>query len=193
MSHLRKFAAVIPAAGNSLRMGEPKTHLKFPDGTTFATHLIKSFSEAGADPVVLIINNNTKHPSAELGNAVIVENRFTELGRSYSIKLGLQMIKRNLPCFIQNVDNPYFNVELIHHLLENARNDSYLVPVYNGKGGHPVLLGQEIVSAILVKDPYPDFIEVLQNFRRIDIAWNDPGILVNINYPSDYENYLSGR
>jgi molybdenum cofactor cytidylyltransferase len=185
-------SVIIPAAGASSRMGSPKPKLRLQNGNTFAGYLLKVYAEFGADPVVIIVNKESDLKGCDNGTAIVVENNHVDLGRSYSIKLGLMKTGNNRKCFIQNIDNPYFDKSLLTLLLGNIQEDSYLIPVFNGKGGHPVLLGEKIIADLKGKDPFGDFREVLSCYKRIEIPWSDPGILLNINSPSDYRKYISG-
>ena len=68
--------------------------------------------------------------------------------------------------------------------------DSYVIPVHAGMGGHPVLLGKNIVRKLIIQDTVFDFREVLKKFNRIEILWEFPGILLNINSPDDYRKFM---
>ena len=191
--HQHPFSVIIPAAGNSNRMGSSKLFLHLANGQTFAESLLSGYYGYGATPVILVINESVDPEKINAGSAICIINEHTEYGRSYSIKLGIQHIPAGHACFIQNVDNPFAGPELLDQLLLNLKDDSYVIPVHGNKGGHPVLLGTNIVSELAGIDSLFDFREVLKNFARIEVPWNDPAVLLNINTREDYLKFLGRK
>lgn len=189
-SELTAFSAIIPAAGNSGRMGRDKALLAYRDGQTFAGHLVSSYSTFGAKPVVLIVNE--KHCYTDFDNSSLIQviNKHVEYGRSYSIFIGMQQIPAGSACFIQNVDNPFFDPDLPGQMIARSEKDGFVVPVWKGRGGHPVLLGQNVVSHIQGLNEMTDFREVLKKFNRITFPYEDERILWNINTPGEYERFI---
>ncbi|MEI7663815.1 MAG: NTP transferase domain-containing protein [Bacteroidota bacterium] len=190
VSMSQSFSAVILAAGNSGRMGRDKALLPFGDGLNFASHLVKSFSQYGCHPMVVVVNE--KFDASLLGtkNHCLVVNRHLEKGRAWSVRLGLEQIPRGQACFIQNIDNPFVNPGLLGKLLKSAIPDGYSVPVYNSRGGHPILLGYKVVEFIRRQSELIDFRGVLQHFIRVEVQFPDERILWNINTPDDYDELI---
>ena len=183
------FSAIIPAAGNSGRMGSNKAQLVYGDGESFAGHLVKNYSLYGAQPVLLIMNEQQGQPGFE-GSFMRVINRHVEAGRSHSIFLGIQQVPEGNACFIQNIDNPYIEPGLLGQMIALHESDGFVVPVCNGTGGHPVLLGRNVVSYIHGLNLLKHFREVLNRFKRIELPFQDERILWNINTPGDYAGFL---
>lgn len=189
LEHLT-FSAIILAAGNSGRMGSDKAMLKYNNGQTFANHLVKSYSEFGVQPVVLIVNESRIQPNMDNCALIRVTNKHVEYGRSHSIFLGIQKIPKGCSCFIQNIDNPFIEPYLLEQMIALAESDGFVLPVWNGMGGHPVLLGHNVVKYIQGMNTLPDFREVLKEFKRIALPFPDERILWNINTPGDYARFL---
>ncbi len=106
--------------------------------------------------------------------------------------MGLEELN-NTDVFIQNIDNPFVNVGLLMNLQNWLGEADFAVPMYEGRGGHPVLLSHEIFESI--KNDFNNndrFDEVLKSFNRQDVIVNDPYIGVNINTQEDYLKYFSG-
>jgi CTP:molybdopterin cytidylyltransferase MocA len=184
------FAAIIPAAGHSGRMGTDKALLCWDDGMTFAEKLTDGFSKAGCDPVILVISEKRPPLLTNPALCTVVVNHRTDLGRTWSIRLGAAKTGATAGCFIQNIDNPFIFTGLVHRMMEMATPGSYIVPVCGGRGGHPVLLGAGIVKDLLSSGPQVDFLSVLSRFQRKEIVWNDDRILQNINTSKDYRDFL---
>jgi CTP:molybdopterin cytidylyltransferase MocA len=63
-----------------------------------------------------------------------------------------------------------------------------VVPVFSGKGGHPILLSEKIIDAIIKhKDIQVKLNEFLKDFIKIEVNTNTPSILYNINNPEIYK------
>lgn len=179
-------AALILAAGFSSRMGTPKALLKMANGRTFAAYLTDEYIHAGCDPVILVIQPGIEIPGLNTEKVSIVSNPAPELGRSHSIKLGIQKLSGHRSCFIQNVDNPFLSAELIQKLTDCEEENSWCVPVYDQKGGHPVLMGRKIVETLKSMPEIGDLRSILKNFNKIAIPFSNSNILLNINTIDDY-------
>ena len=83
MSNLLPFSVIIPAAGNSGRMGSDKALLKLADGKTFAENLLSNYTKSGADPVIMVVNKSFDLSKITPGSAVIVVNDYITYGCSY--------------------------------------------------------------------------------------------------------------
>jgi CTP:molybdopterin cytidylyltransferase MocA len=184
------FSAVIPAAGNSERMGSHKALLSNGHGLTFAEHLVNCLGIYGCKPVVLVVNEQFDPTLFQAENLVTVVNHHLGKGRSWSVLLGLKQVPEGCTCFIQNVDNPFLEQALLDMLLTSVKPDCYAVPVYQGQGGHPIVLGNKVVDHLRQQPDLPDFRRKLQYFSRIEVPWHDERILWNINTPGDYERFI---
>jgi CTP:molybdopterin cytidylyltransferase MocA len=186
---VKSMAAVIPAAGNSGRMGCDKALLCYSDGVTFASHLLNCFLSYGCNPVLIIVNQSFEKESLCSSPCIPIVNRNTEKGRSWSVLLGLKEVPAGHACFLQNVDNPHLSHLLLDLLAESVPEDGYSVPVFKGVGGHPVLLGSGVVDFFRNRQHVLDFREELRNFRRMAVPYEDEQILWNINTPEDYKEF----
>ena len=186
----RPFSAVIPAAGKSERMGSDKILLPDNQGSTFARHLVNCFGVYGCNPVVLVVNEGFDPTHFREAKLAVVLNHNLERGRSWSILLGLKHVPEGNSCFIQNIDNPYLEPGLLDILLASLAPHAYAVPVCRGKGGHPILLGYEVVDFLRWQQDLPDFRLGLQSFTRIEVPFTDERILLNINTPGEYREFI---
>ncbi len=182
-------AALILSAGNSSRMGREKASLHYGNGLTFAGQLIKIYAEFGCQPLAMVVNEGYSQATADVGRVHYILNRYVDRGRSYSIWLGLQSIPPGLPCFIQNIDNPFADQSLLLQMYERLIPEGYVVPEFNGKGGHPVLLGSKVVDHMRKMDDIGNLRDVLRDFSRTGIPSADDRILWNINTPGDYSAF----
>ena len=185
-------ACIILAAGQSNRMGKPKHNLMFSETETFLDHIIRVYKRIGVAQIIVVANEFFT-PEIIKNNKFlkIVFNKNPDYGRFYSIQLGLYEIK-NTAGFIQNVDNPFVNAGLLMSLQNGLGVADYAVPVYEGRGGHPVLLSPETVKPLINNfKNSSNFKSVLKSFKRKNVIVKDPYIRVNINTPEDYKRYFS--
>ena len=185
------FSAILPAAGLSTRMGRQKALLPYGSGYNFAQHLSSGFSGFGCNPVVMVVNEDFDPAAIAPGELIFVVNRHLELGRSHSIHLGLKHVPDRVSCFIHNIDNPFPGLSLLAMLCEAVKDYGYAVPVYQGRGGHPILLGKNVTEDLRSRHDLGDFRQALEAFERIEVPCSDARILMNINTPEEYQRFLS--
>ncbi len=184
-------SVIIPAAGNSGRMGSDKALLPAGTGLNFAANLVDNYFEYGVQFIILVVNENLDQVQLTPGAYITVINSQLELGRSWSIQLGIQQLPEGSSCFIQNIDNQFIEHELLEILLAKLKPDCYVIPVFKGRGGHPILLGSKIVQHIRKSINVPDFRQLLNLFERIEVPYPDERILWNINTPEDYNKWFA--
>ncbi|MCK9202915.1 MAG: NTP transferase domain-containing protein [Bacteroidales bacterium] len=182
-------SALIAAAGYSSRMATGKALLPFDDNTTFAGHLISSYYDNGCEPVILVVNPFLDISKLKTGNFIPVINKNPEKGRNWSIHLGICLVPPGFSCFINNVDNPYITADLIRKMVRELSPDSFVIPVFQDHGGHPVLLGSNMVTYIRDRKEVVDFRETLKMFNRVEVPCADGQVLWNINTPEDYRKF----
>lgn len=186
-------AVIILAAGMSERMGKQKYHLYFSEEETFLDHIIHVYRRFVVSELVLVVNESADLEAFQDNETInIVVNNKMEYGRFYSVQLGLKELK-NRYVFIQNIDNPFVNTGLLMSLQKGIGLADFAVPVYERKGGHPVLLSPDVIEPMVNSfKSTSHFNDVLKSFNRQDVFVNDPYIGVNINTSEDYQKYFSG-
>jgi molybdenum cofactor cytidylyltransferase len=187
---------IILSGGNSSRMNYPKPYLLYRD-KTFLQVIVEEYFRAGINNITVVMNknfcgaewNSFLEPVKRL--AKIIENNKPESGRLVSLKLASDKMKDLDFCFIQNIDNPFLTGTTIAALWENRNVNGYTTPMYKGKGGHPVLISNNIIKHI-ISLPAEDLPlkEVLGAFDKKMVETNDEKILININTKHDYEYYI---
>ena len=188
----KKCSVVILAAGNSGRMGEPKSLLKWDENKTFIQKIIDEYKEFGCENIVVVVNNTVidlykKYLYNFFNDITIVINNHLEWERFYSVKLGLNALKNKQFCFIQNVDNPFVSQKLLQLLFADKNHFSYNVPYYKDKGGHPILINEQIINSILnTFENDLNLKNVLSPFNKNKISVDDETIFYNINNKQEY-------
>jgi molybdenum cofactor cytidylyltransferase len=194
MKPFRDTSAIILSAGNSVRMGRNKALLKFDSERTFIQKITETYLQAGIEQVSVVVNKellkllNESNPSL-FEKILFVINDKPELGRFYSLQTGIKHIKTGNSCFFQNIDNPYTSEVLLRELIIHKDKADVLLPIFQNKTGHPVLISPQIVQGIkAVRDYETRIDEFLKQFTEKRIGISDQRILININSPEEYMN-----
>lgn len=190
-----KAGVVILAAGISERMKTLKAFLPFDEHTSFIGKIISTYYDWGCNEIVVVANNDSaglfKRSVPEIGNVTLVRNDHLEYERFYSVKLGLGSIHTSDYCFIQNIDNPFINGDILDMMFEQRTPEAFIAPVYDDKGGHPVLLNRRSMDHIR---NYPlnnaNLNDVLKEMNCRKVQMKDDRILININNKTDYINFF---
>jgi CTP:molybdopterin cytidylyltransferase MocA len=192
-------AAIILSGGESTRMNFPKAFLSF-GGKCFAHQLTEVYRQAGIDKIVLVIHHRLLlEPWLAFIDSLpieltIVPNRYPDYGRLFSIQLGLTQLSESSFCFIQNIDNPYITTEIIHKIWDAKNDKGYCKPIYQNKGGHPVLLSPSVIQHIRsITTNNKNLHLVLSAFPETEVAMNNDTIHINVNTPEDYSTHLGLR
>ncbi len=179
-------SVLILAAGHSTRMGRSKATLDFGNGLTFTEQLVNAYIDAGIDTVWMVVNEEFDQSFSNAERVQFIINRDIDKGRSWSLHLGFQQVGRGHACFIQNIDNPCTDIDLINCMIREVLPDRYVVPVFGGKGGHPVLLGSRIVDEFREKTEILNLRKALEGYRRSEVSSSSDRVLLNINTPESY-------
>lgn len=182
------FEAVVLAAGRGSRAGGFKPALDC-GGIPLVVRAVRAF--AGVCRRVWVV---TGHRGDEVAALVAGETGVTtvpnpdwERGMFSSVRAGAAQVTADR-FFVTPGDLPLLNPGVIAAL---ARVPGLVVaPVFQGQGGHPVLLDRAWVPRILAADPGASLRQLLAGAERTEVAMADDGVLRDIDTCEDYEDYL---
>ncbi|MBI5323823.1 MAG: NTP transferase domain-containing protein [Ignavibacteriae bacterium] len=191
MEGLDKFGVVILAAGESSRMSVPKPFLRYDSKSRFIDKIIEEYRYFGINNIVVVANNQNIDRFNLDECITVVVNQHLEYERFHSIKLGLEKNLNCDYCFIQNIDNPFVNEVILRKLYYKKIKSGSAVPEYNETGGHPVLIGKDIIKRIIESNgSILNFKDILSEFASNRVTVDDESVLININTPEEYRNYF---
>jgi molybdenum cofactor cytidylyltransferase len=199
---------VILAAGESSRMGRDKALLPWPPesarilpqaGLLSSGTLLSAAVEALGRycDMVIVVGGNSEalvRPVAYAAGAFFVRNPEPERGQFSSLQTGLHevMNRGRDAAMITLVDRPPSKAATFSRLLEafeaRDRNTWAVVPEYEGKHGHPILIGREMIEVFL-RSPATANARDIEHANQQHIAYvpvDDSRVTVNINTPEDY-------
>jgi len=186
-----KLGAVIAAAGLSLRMGREKILLRFGEGSVLE-RVLTSLAVTGVEEPVVVLRPGllrAEEQARDRGARVVLNSR-PEEEMLLSIRLGIAELPLHVDAFyVWPADHPAVAVETLSALAGSAGRDRVVIPCYRSRRGHPALVGSRLRDAIGQIPPG----EGLRSLWRVlpeilhEVAVEDPGVLLDLNTPEDYE------
>lgn len=142
--------AIITAAGAGERGGASQA-LQKVQGMTLAEHIVVNFQRAGVKDIVIVAGAQSEELKKRLkgfGVTFLQNEDGSQSEMIDSVKLGLEYLKeRCRKVFVCPVDVPFFSIKTVEKLL--AAGGAVVIPSYNYRGGHPVMLTDRIFSEII--------------------------------------------
>ena len=201
---------VILAAGKSSRMGTDKALLAWPPaaragdsaaGQTLLAAAIASL-QAQAETVIVVAGRNAAAlaPVAAACGAQIVVNPDPDRGQFSSLQTGLrEAVSRGYEAaMITPVDCPPLSAATLERLRAEferaiAAGKWAVAPEHNGRHGHPLLAGRELIDAFLSAPVAASAREVKRAHQQLIeyVPVAEPSFAVDINTPEQYAE-LSG-
>lgn len=185
-------SAVLLAAGESRRMVEFKQLLPFGD-KTFVECCVDNLLASRAGEVIVV----TGHRAADVQEALrdravrCVYNPDYRSGMSSSIKCGVEAISENARAvMIALVDQPQIGSDIYNRVIEAYEENRAIivVPSYNGRNGHPVVLDSSLKEEILSIDPRRGLRQVVHAHATevVHVEVSSDSILMDFDLPEDY-------
>ncbi len=141
-------AAIILAAGGSVRFGQPKQLLLW-EGRPLVAHSADTAWAAGLDPIIVVTGAVAQQVAAALkGRPVqILQNYRWQEGMSSSVSVGLAALPAETQAAVfMQIDQPLVTPQFLHTLVARWQEtgSDIVVPTWEGKHGAPVLFGQAL-------------------------------------------------
>ncbi len=189
-------AALILCAGRSSRMGYFKPLL--PLGRdNFIERIISLYRGVGIENILVVCGHEAQRVIPELtrlGVTWVINERYDK-GMFSSIQTGVSNLHgHGLAFFLHPADIPFVQPDTLQSLIvafSAGRND-ICRPAYLGKHGHPPLISLALSGPILEFTDEGGMRTLLARYaeKSRDVHCNDPGILLDIDTPEDYEKAL---
>ncbi|MDO8578164.1 MAG: molybdenum cofactor cytidylyltransferase [Dehalococcoidales bacterium] len=146
-------SAILLAAGESKRMGQPKQLLPLGD-KTLVEHALDNLLASRVDEVIVVTGNQAETIAKKVGKrpVKVVLNPDYRLGMSTSLKTGLASIDKDAEAvMVVLADQPFIDAALINRLIDEftCRNKGIVVPVFKGKRGHPIIFATKYRDELL--------------------------------------------
>ncbi|MDP3480109.1 MAG: NTP transferase domain-containing protein, partial [Desulfoprunum sp.] len=184
-------AAVILAAGLSSRMGAFKPLIRLGERSMLG-HCRMLFHECGLDEILAVVGHRADETAAEAESLGMmrVQNNEYHTGMFSSIQCAAAALPTNIEAFfILPVDIPLVRAATIKTILAAfpGEDEAVFYPLFAGRRGHPPLIPATLIPAILNHDGVGGLEALLGQYKGIDVAVWDEGILMDADTPKDLE------
>lgn len=189
--------AIVLAAGESSRMNSPKALLKIGK-ESFVQCVVRKLKECGIDFIYVIGGPHHEATKKEIPDIEVIFNSRYKEGQLSSLKEGL----RNLPtgsseAIIWPVDQPLVKMETVKLLWDSYRKAKKRItlPEYQSHRGHPVIYDRHAIHTLLTLNTATQTAKDLQTVYEGEtqvVAVEDPGVIIDIDTPEDYQKHIIG-
>jgi len=189
--------AIVLAAGRSSRMGVQKLLLPFGSKTVIA-HIADQLTASSVDEVHVVVGCQGKRVSRELSSrpVSIVNNSNYKSGMLSSVRCGLQAMAQQCRVVLVVLgDQPSVTTKLIDQMLQtfDSTEKQILVPLYQGKRGHPIIFSAAYRKEILTHYGNVGLRGLLYAHKDdiFELSVTASGVLSDMDYPQDYQRELA--
>ena len=188
-------AAILLAAGESKRLGEPKQLLDW-HGQPFIRHIAKTALEAGLSPVVVVLgaHEDQIRPALQDLAVDIVYNTDWAAGQSSSVRMGLSALPESTGAAIfLLVDQPHVPITLLHKLVATHRTTlaPIIAPEVDGQRGNPVLFDRSTFADLGGISGDVGGRAIFSRHQVTWIPWLDASLALDVDTWEDYDKLLN--
>ncbi|MEV4345852.1 nucleotidyltransferase family protein [Actinoplanes sp. NPDC049596] len=134
-------AGVVLAAGAGRRYGMPKALVRFND-QMLVERAVSTLKAAGVSQIVVVLGAEAERVQREAPDLPgVVINPDWDSGLASSLKTGLRAADAHAAVMLL-VDMPGVSAEAVRRVTAYASEDALVMGGYDGRRGHPVLLGR---------------------------------------------------
>lgn len=191
-------AAILLAAGESSRMGEPKQLLDW-HGRPLIAAQIDTLLEAGCRPVAVVVGAHAQQVRPAIpsrADVQVVTNRSWREGRATSIRTGARAIPSAVDAVVvTSVDQPT-SATVVEHLaraLQTSPDALIAVPRFDGRNGHPPIFQARLLPELQsVTERQQGLRQVRRRHadRTIFVEMDNPIVTLNLNTRDEYQRAL---
>jgi molybdenum cofactor cytidylyltransferase len=193
-----KTGALILAAGESSRLGEPKQLIQFR-GKSLVRRMVDAAKKARCSPTVAVIGSDREEVERELKaeGAIIVENENWRLGIGTSIRVGMRRLIDKAPALEAVVllvcDQPFVDARAIARLiaLREKTKRAIVASRYANTLGVPALFDRSCFQELLALDNATGAKTVILSNRERVAEFPFPEGKIDIDTASDYKKLRS--
>ncbi|MCY4528101.1 MAG: nucleotidyltransferase family protein [Chloroflexi bacterium] len=189
----RRISAILTAAGESTRMGQPKPLLEW-HGVPLVRFQIESLLEAGAREVVVVLGyeSGLVAPRVSRDGVRSVLNEDYRHGKTTSVLRGILSADPGATDFVLlAVDQPRPAWVVKRVVESHVENDALITsPRHRGRGGHPLVFSASLRGELeSITDEGQGVREVFDVHRGEvnEVVFDDPVIRLDLNTPEEYE------
>lgn len=190
LPRMEGMGAVIPAAGRSARMGQPKIFLPL-GGKPVLLRTVRIFRDAGVAEIVVVLREGGGEAVSFLEDAGL-RWAWNQTGDMLSsVQAGVRRLSASCRAFfVLPADMPLVRPETLAglHALFLRETPDACRPLYRGRRGHPPLLSTGLVPSLLAFAGEGGLRAFLADprWRIRELPCDDPGILRDMDTRADF-------
>lgn len=156
---------------------------------------VESLLAAGLSDVIVVVNPEGNEVTATVSHlpVTVAINETPDSDMAGSVRVGLAKVAATASgVLVALADTPLVRSDTCRQLGAQHRlhPDAILIPVYQGRKGHPTLFPRSILATI---EWHPNLREVIQvheeQVRLLEV--NDPWVIADMDTPEDYRRLVS--
>jgi molybdenum cofactor cytidylyltransferase len=189
--------AIVLAAGESRRMGQPKLLLPF-GGKTVIEAVLDSVKASPAGRILVVVGAEAApvEDKAKKYGALVTINPDYRSGMLSSVQCGfLQLPPEAEAALVFLADQPAIKPCVAEALVKAFKDTSrgIIVPIFDRRRGHPVLISTQYRTEIGTLDREVGLRQLLDRHPQdiLEIPVDDPAVLRDLDTPEDYESETS--
>lgn len=155
--------------------------------------IVITYQQAGIFPIVIITGSDNEEIKQQLTSygVIFLKNEQDEQPELFeSVKIGLSFLHGKCDRVVFTpVNVPMFTPATLETLMKN--DGSVVIPTYEGRGGHPVLISDDVIGQILGYEGGNGLrgaFELCPDHRRIDV--DDKGVICSVYNEADLQARL---
>lgn len=188
-----KIWAIVLAAGKSTRMKQQKLLMPF-NGKTIVETVISKIIPVLKSNIMVVLGSNRNEIEEKISEYQVEScfNKNYELGMLSSVVCGFNSIPENAEAALVFLgDQPQISIEVIREVVRTWKQSEkgMVIPTFNAKRGHPVLIEKKYTEEINRLNPEKGLRQLMQKFSEdiveVEVAAGE--ILRDIDTPADYK------
>jgi molybdenum cofactor cytidylyltransferase len=194
--------AVVPAGGQSTRMGRHKLSLPYK-GRTVLECVLDALRLGGCDEILVVLGPHVAdlEPVARNANAHVCLLAAATPDMRATVEVGLGWLELHFQpgpsdaWLLAPADHPTLDagvVSVVREAYLAQADKTIVVPTYEGKRGHPTLLAWKHVQGVRAHPPGHGLNTYLRQYQSetLQLPVANPAILCDLDTPEDYARLL---
>jgi molybdenum cofactor cytidylyltransferase len=191
-----RISAIVLAAGSSRRTGADKLSLPWGDGTVLDAAIRPFVACPEIDEVVVVRASGAS--ALQASRATVLVNEHADEGMGSSLRIGVAGADKHAEAYVLALgDMPELSAELVSKLLASwrASGKGILVPAFEGRRGHPVVMAAKYREALLASsgDVGARRLVAENEGDTVQFDVTDPAVVTDIDTAEGYRALAARR